>query len=320
MTTADAAERPDAAREGLLARHPLVFFFIFACAGTWLFSVAAALCEAGVGLLPVSSLLDPLHLYVVSTTLGVYLGPFLSAFVMTGATEGREGIRRLLHRIVLWRVGLRWYLFALVGFPAIIVLVASVLPGALASFQGLAPTIVTAYLFYFAYVFSIGGGLNEEVGWRGFALPRLQRLHGPLVGGLILGSLWALWHLPGFLIPPGSYGHTAEGYRPRLPRVRPRSDRPPSRHHVGLQQREGQRAHGHLGARFLEHLLLRGPDSALPRSQRARQLFEPYDCRGGVGAGARGRDPRPPGLPARRRTRSGYGPNLRRNFEECFKT
>ena len=46
-----------------------------------------------------------------------------------------------------------------------------------------------------------GGSLFEEPGRRGFALPRLQRLHGPLVGGLILGSLWALWHLPGFLVP-----------------------------------------------------------------------------------------------------------------------
>jgi membrane protease YdiL (CAAX protease family) len=47
----------------------------------------------------------------------------------------------------------------------------------------------------------IGGPLFEEPGWSGFALPRLQRVHSPLVGGFILGSLWALWHLPGFLIP-----------------------------------------------------------------------------------------------------------------------
>jgi uncharacterized protein len=47
----------------------------------------------------------------------------------------------------------------------------------------------------------LGGPLFEEPGWRGFALPRLQQLHGPLIGGLILGSLWALWHLPGFLVP-----------------------------------------------------------------------------------------------------------------------
>ena len=47
----------------------------------------------------------------------------------------------------------------------------------------------------------IGGPLFEEPGWTGFAQVRLQRLYGSLAGGLILGSLWALWHLPGFLIP-----------------------------------------------------------------------------------------------------------------------
>jgi uncharacterized protein len=201
VTTADtAAERTGAAREGLLARHPLLFFFIIAYVGSWLFQVPVALSEAGVGLLTLSSLADPFYLYAFSTIVGVYMGPVLSAFVMTGVTEGREGIRRFLRRIVLWRVGLRWYLFALVGLPAILVLGAIVLPGALASFQGLDPTLVTLYLFLFAYIFFIGGGLNEEPGWRGFALPRLQRLHGPLVGSLILGPLWGLWHLPLFWI------------------------------------------------------------------------------------------------------------------------
>jgi uncharacterized protein len=199
MTT-DAAPLPDAAREGLLARHPLVSFFVLAYAGSWLFQVPAALSEGGVGLLPVSSLVDPVYLYVSATTLGTFMGPFLSGFVMTGATEGREGLRRLLRRIVLWRVGLRWYLFALIGLPALLMLSAIVLPGALASFQGLAPTLVTSYLLVFVYIFFIGGGLNEEVGWRGFALQRLQRLHGPLVGSLILGVLWGGWHLPLFWV------------------------------------------------------------------------------------------------------------------------
>jgi uncharacterized protein len=199
MTT-DAAPLPDAAREGLLARHPLVSFFVLAYAGSWLFQVPAALSEGGVGLLPVSSLVDPVYLYVSATTLGTFMGPFLSGFVMTGVTEGREGLRRLLRRIVLWRVGLRWYLFALIGLPALLLLSAIVLPGALASFQGLAPTLVTSYLLVFVYIFFIGGGLNEEVGWRGFALQRLQRLHGPLVGSLILGVLWGGWHLPLFWV------------------------------------------------------------------------------------------------------------------------
>jgi uncharacterized protein len=50
-------------------------------------------------------------------------------------------------------------------------------------------------------VFFLGGPLAEEPGWRGFALPRLQRLHGPLVGSLILAPLWACWHLPLFFVP-----------------------------------------------------------------------------------------------------------------------
>ncbi len=154
------------------------------------------LSENGVGILPFGHPLLPLAIPV-----GVFLGPFLSGFVMTGVTEGRAGIGRLLRRIVLWRVGLRWYLFAFIVFPAVFLFAASVLPGALASFQGLDPMIVPSLLLAFVSVFFIGGGLNEEVGWRGFALPRLQRLHGPLVGSLILGPLWALWHVPLFWFP-----------------------------------------------------------------------------------------------------------------------
>jgi uncharacterized protein len=101
---------------------------------------------------------------------------------------------------VLWRVGLGWYLFALVGFPMLFVLSLILLPGALASFQGLAPLAPLLLLFFSVYVFFLGP-LGEEPGWRGFALPRLQSLHGPLVGSLILGPLWALWHLPLFFTP-----------------------------------------------------------------------------------------------------------------------
>jgi uncharacterized protein len=126
----------------------------------------------------------------------------LSGFIMTAVTEGREGIGRWLRRIVRWRVGFQWYLFALVGLPLIMVLATTVVrPGALESFQTLAPLSVVPYLSAFVFMVLIGGPLFEEPGWSGFAQPRLQRLHGPLVGGLILGSLWALWHLPGFLIP-----------------------------------------------------------------------------------------------------------------------
>jgi membrane protease YdiL (CAAX protease family) len=136
-----------------------------------------------------------------TSPVSVFMGPFLAAFVMTGATEGREGVHRLLRRFVLWRVGLRWYLFALLGIPVIAVLSVVVIPGVLGSFQGLGALSPLSVLGIFVYVLFLGGALGEEPGWRGFALPRLQSLHGPLLGSLILGPLWALWHLPLFLTP-----------------------------------------------------------------------------------------------------------------------
>src|SRR5215218_6540900 len=127
---------------------------------------------------------------------------------VTGATEGREGVRRLLGRIVLWRVGFRWYLFVLVGTPTIVVLSTLAMPGALASFQAEAvPRVLFLYVVAGLFFLFAGGPFFEEIGWRGFALPRLQALYGPLVGSLVLGVLWGLWHLPLFLIPSWDTPH-----------------------------------------------------------------------------------------------------------------
>ncbi len=197
MTTGvNAAQHPGAASgEGLLARHPLVFFFLIAYAGAWLVEVPIALSKTGTGLLQFTIPTPVLALAIAAAT---FLGPTLSAFIMTGMIEGRIGIRRLLRRYVLWRVGLRWYLFVLLVIPAIEVLGAIVVPGALASFQPLTLSLVLTYPIAFVSTFILGGPLGEEPGWRGFALPRLQPLHGPLVGSIILGILWACWHLPLF--------------------------------------------------------------------------------------------------------------------------
>src|SRR5215211_2592996 len=195
---------PHGGLKGLLTRHPLVSFFAMAYALTWLAWSPWYLSEAGIGLLPYDG--DSISDYL--NTVALIMGPTLSAFIMTGATEGRDGVRRLLRRIVLWRVGLGWYLFVLLGIPAIIVLSTVVLPGALSSFQASA---VPSTLFLYAVagpVFLFAGGpVFEEIGWRGFALPRLQRLHGPLVGSIVLGALWGLWHLPLFLIPSWDTPH-----------------------------------------------------------------------------------------------------------------
>jgi membrane protease YdiL (CAAX protease family) len=196
MTTFDDnAQQPGAAREGLLARHPLVSFFVMAFAFSWIAWAPWVLSEEGAGLLPFSS-----PLLGRALPIGIFLGPTLAAFIMTGITEGRAGIRRLLRRIVLWQVGLRWYLFAFIGVSLVITL-GFILVGGLASLQFLGSGYVLTYLVTFIIVLIIGGPLGEEIGWRGFALPRMQPLHGPLVGSIILGLLWGLWHLPEFMVP-----------------------------------------------------------------------------------------------------------------------
>ncbi|WP_433502303.1 CPBP family intramembrane glutamic endopeptidase [Pseudonocardia halophobica] len=127
-----------------------------------------------------------------------FTGPTVAAFVMARATEGGEGPKRLLRRYVQWRVKLRWYLFVLLVIPAGEVFGAIVLPGVLASYQPLTPGMALGYPLAFVTTFVLGGPLGEEPGWRGFALPRLQAAHGPLAGSVLLGVLWAAWHLPLF--------------------------------------------------------------------------------------------------------------------------
>jgi membrane protease YdiL (CAAX protease family) len=112
---------------------------------------------------------------------------------MTAVTQGRAGILQLLRHYVLWRVGISWYLLVLLGVPALLLIAVLPLPGALSFW----PTYLMLYLLFLV----AEGPLGEEPGWRGFALPRLEQRSGPLVGTLLLGVLWGLWHLPLFFIP-----------------------------------------------------------------------------------------------------------------------
>ena len=125
---------------------------------------------------------------------------------MTGITEGRAGIRALLRRFLVWRVGVRWYAVALFG-PAALTLLAI---GIYVLLGGTAPDfthpLVREFLgrpsrwWYAAAVWLLFGILTngEEIGWRGYALPRLQARYGALAASLIIGVVWAVWHLPKF--------------------------------------------------------------------------------------------------------------------------
>jgi uncharacterized protein len=196
MTSAPAQPAP--ARQSLLARHPLISFFVMAYAFSWLVWSPWVLGQDGAGLLPFK--IGQATGLVLAA--GILAGPTLSALIMTAATEGRAGVRRLLGRLVLWRVGIQWYLFALLGIPLIILLGTMIYTQELPNLKALGgPSYLLSYLGTYVLVVVLGGPLFEEIGWRGFALPRMEPLQGPLLASVVLGVMWALWHLPEFLVP-----------------------------------------------------------------------------------------------------------------------
>jgi membrane protease YdiL (CAAX protease family) len=124
----------------------------------------------------------------------MFIAPISAGLAMAWITEGPSGMLRLLRRCLVWRVGIGGYAVALLTMPMLYLLGLIAVPGALAAFRIPGPAFLALYLSSFAFHL-FGAGLAEEPGWRGYALPRLQRRYGPLRGTLMLGSRWAIWHL-----------------------------------------------------------------------------------------------------------------------------
>ena len=178
-------------------RHPLTAYFALAFALTWVLLIPIMLSQMGLGIINL-----PEPLLFVLFLLSTYSGPLPAALIMTTLIDGRAGRQQLLRRMFQWRVGLRWYLLVLVGYPLIFLI-------GLTAYSGAAPwialsqnwSLLLSFYLPMAAVGIIFPSLGEEPGWRGFALPRLQQLYGPLAGTLILGALHGLWHLPVYFIP-----------------------------------------------------------------------------------------------------------------------
>jgi membrane protease YdiL (CAAX protease family) len=159
---------------------PLVAFFVLVFGVEWLIFL---------GLSPV---LPPM----VALFIGSWL-PNATGVLVTGLAEGRPGLRELLGRAVLWRVGAKWYAIAFLG-PALGCLLAlSLYMLAGNSPPGFVPAgmIVPAFLLAL-----LTGATGEELGWRGTALPRLQARWTVLTSSLVLGVVWGLYHVPSLLL------------------------------------------------------------------------------------------------------------------------
>jgi membrane protease YdiL (CAAX protease family) len=174
-------------------RHSLVIGILLMYILTWPIDLANA------GLLPFQV---PFLLYLF---LGWGFG--FASIIMTGLTLGKPGVISLLKRYLHWRVGWRWYLAAFLLSPVLItggVYLHAAVTGVLPEFStAMAHEIfgksafLPLYLLPFFIIDFIANG--EEIGWRGYVLPRLQVKYSALTSALILGVIWGVWHLPKFL-------------------------------------------------------------------------------------------------------------------------
>lgn len=127
--------------------------------------------------------------------LAVY-APAIAAFAIVIQKTGFRGLKGFLSRLLIWRSSIAWYAFLFLGIPAIF-FAGALIKGNL--FDDPFPFSSVSALFS-ATFFAMIKGPVEEFGWRGMALPLLQRRFAPIWAGAILGVIWGIWHMPAFLL------------------------------------------------------------------------------------------------------------------------
>jgi uncharacterized protein len=183
---------PRARTQSLVLRHPLISFFVLTYAVAWLLWAPLVIFRDRV----------PGPLAFILLLLGS-LVPSTVGVVLVALLRGRSGVRTLLGRLLRARIGLRWYLAVLA-----LTMLAPLAVGVSILMGGATPVVdntILGVLFLFAFMIFPGSAVGEEVGWRGFALPRMQARHSALKASLVLGIVWGSWHLPLWLT--GNEGH-----------------------------------------------------------------------------------------------------------------
>src|ERR687898_235280 len=168
----------------LVKRHPIIAFFVLAYALAWIIESPLVFLT--------DSLTDTQVLVLQILSANV---PSVVAIVLPAMVLGRGALRKLLGRLLIWRVNPLWYLVVVLGPVALAggVVGLNTLLGGPALSLGM-PLLGVA--FFLAFSIFPGSALGEEIGWRGYALPRLQTGRSALSASLILAPIWALWHLP----------------------------------------------------------------------------------------------------------------------------
>lgn len=179
-------------------RHPLAAFFALAFALSWL--GWAPLVAHAVGLLATRP--SP-YWHLLGS-----LGPLLGGCIMGGVVDGVAGVRDLLRRVAQWRTGVGWWLAALLApllLYAFATMILRLVTGGWPAFAQFGRSREYPALPLLAYWLAnvVFYGFGEEVGWRGFALPRLQHGRSALAATALFSLLWAAWHVPLFTFAGG---------------------------------------------------------------------------------------------------------------------
>jgi uncharacterized protein len=165
-------------------RHPIITFFVLTYVFTWAIESPLVFLTDSV------TATQGLVLVILASNV-----PSAVAIVLTAIVLGRGALRKLLGRLLIWRVSPFWYLVVFLGPVALtggVVLLNSLMGGPALS---LGMTLVGATIF-FAFSVVPGSALGEEIGWRGYVLPRLQSRMSALSAALLIAPIWGLWHLP----------------------------------------------------------------------------------------------------------------------------
>jgi CAAX protease family protein len=176
--------------KAFVTKHPVLMYFALTFTLSW----GGFLLVGGSGLLARTSWqADPRFLAAVSAMLA---GPPVASIVLTVLVSGKAGLRELISRLLKWREGGRWYLVALLTAPIIETTVLLALSRISPVFlPGIVSTDDKAALLVSGIAIGLAGGLMEELGWTGFAIPRLTARYGVVGTGLIVGPAWGGWHL-----------------------------------------------------------------------------------------------------------------------------
>jgi membrane protease YdiL (CAAX protease family) len=167
--------------KSFVQRHQLVSYFALAYGITW-GGILLFLASKGFQLAAIQA--DELPFIFLL----MLAGPSASSLILTAVLDGRSGLRDLWTRLTRWRVCWTWYAVALLTIPALVLVILSALNVVVS--PAFAPGFQVVGL-----VFGLLAGGLEEIGWTGFATPRLLKNHTPLKAGFILGLLWAFWHI-----------------------------------------------------------------------------------------------------------------------------